>query len=68
MKIINKNIKRMTIEQFAEKHNLTMVVNERHSGCGNNTLPRFYARFENSDVSEGFLLYGKYGNGNTPCI
>ena len=53
-----------TLEEFAELHNLTMWVRERSLGLQH--FGRFLASFEDSDVKDGSVLIGSYGNGNTP--
>lgn len=63
MKTEHHTIEEMTIEAFAEKHNLTMEVHERERAPGDST--RFYAHFKHSDVNEGRLLCGTFGNGAT---
>lgn len=63
MKIERTFIKEMTIGEFAEKHDLTMSVNERP---GTRSDTSFYAQFKGSEVSKGSCLYGTYGNGSTP--
>jgi len=66
MEIKYDKIQRMTISEFADMHDLNMVVRERHTGHGDNSLPRFYASFEHSEVSDRCMLIGKYGDGDTP--
>ena len=58
-------IERTTIEAFADKHNLTMEVNERDIEPGKSPGPneRFYANFEGVDVIDGSFYRGVYGNG-----
>jgi hypothetical protein len=53
-----------TLEEFAEKYNLTMEIHERENP--RNGIEPFYAHFKRCDVSDGALLRGTYGNGNTP--
>lgn len=70
MKILEDFIPTMTIEEFAEKHNLVMVVKERGSSLMR--MPhigrsgRFYAEFENSEIKGDGVLIGVFGNGPTP--
>lgn len=53
---------RETIQEFAERHDLTMQVYERtHAECPD----KYYAKFANSDIVEGCCLLGAYGNGHT---
>lgn len=62
MKIETNYIEEMTIEEFAEKYDLTMEICEREI----TTLPRFYASFKGAWVSDGNFRTGAYGDGNTP--
>ena len=62
-------IKRITrslthIEDFADKHELTMVVVERDVDLSV-ILPRLYASFENTELINDGLLIRAYGNGDT---
>ena len=67
MKIKRYKLEKMSIEKFAEKHNLIMEVHERD----NKNLPftcfgRFYAHFSNAEIKHGTcMLIGAFGNGNT---
>ncbi len=71
MKIENSLVPEMTIEAFADQHNLTMQVRERgvnslrfckeHHG----TSYRYLAHFKNCEVSEGGCLKSAHGNGHT---
>jgi hypothetical protein len=66
MKITLKQLERLTIEDFADKHNLTMVVVERQATKG---LMPFYAEFEGSEVIEhhGAKFIGSlFGDGWNP--
>lgn len=62
MKIKKNYLARLTIEEFADQHFLTMVVQERSKKHG---LPRFYASFENSEIKGDGILIGMCGNGET---
>jgi hypothetical protein len=53
-----------TIEDFADKHGLTMEVRER-GGDWQGTDGQFYARFRHADVLESPFLIGEFGNGHT---
>jgi len=64
MKIKRENIPSMTIEQFADAHNLVMEVNERRRPEGDPS--RYYAHFEHCEVGGDGFLRGAYGNGATP--
>jgi len=56
----------ITIEEFAEKHDLTMEVRERGFKYPNkDRYMRFYAEFSNTWVENDGLLRGTYGNGAT---
>lgn len=61
MKIERNLLTRMTIEEFAEKHDLTMSVYERTGPI----LPRFYAYFRGAEVKEGDILIGISGDGDS---
>lgn len=63
MKILFELIEESTIEQFADKHGLTMKVIERPKKWD---LPRYCAWLQNIDTKEGeCFLRGDSGNGNT---
>lgn len=64
MKIEKEEIEQMTLEQFADKHNLIMVVKERETESHSNM--RYCAYFKNTEIKEGIFLKGEYGNGHTP--
>ena len=55
-------LERMTVEEFAEKHGLIMEVHERSA---EDSPDRFYAHFENSDITGDGVLIGAFGNGAT---
>lgn len=48
----------VTLEDFADKHGLVMEVHQRPDGS-------YYSRFKFSEVHEGHLLRGVYGDGAT---
>ena len=60
-------IERIDINQFAERNNLVIEVNERspdyHNQSGDN---KYYAMFVDCDVKDGGCLVGMFGNGATP--
>ena len=60
--IRNQSCEEMTIEEFAEKHNLTMRVTRRPDRAG--TDGEYYAHFDHADVKGNFLV-GSIGNGAT---
>lgn len=64
MKIIREDIPSMTIEQFADAHNLVMQVNERRLPVGDPA--RYYARFKQCEIGDSGVLIGEYGDGSTP--
>jgi hypothetical protein len=64
MKIELNTIERMSICKFAERHNLTMLVNERKNPSKG--LARFYATFKDIDLKEDRLIVGAYGDGESP--
>ena len=69
MKIEINEQPRMTIEEFADLHDLTVDVNERTpSMMGDRWTEesRYYAQFRDSEIKEGRMLAGTYGNGCTP--
>ncbi len=66
MKIERKMADRMTIEEFANAHGLTMEIVERGAFARKHTpVDRFYARFKDAEVQEGSVLIGVTGNGNS---
>lgn len=66
MKINRKLIERMSIEDFAERHNLIMEVHERNKRnmIDFNVRDAFYASFEGAEVKEGACLASEYGDGS----
>ena len=65
MKIERNLVPEMTIEQFTDEHNLTMIVKERANPEMSN-LHRFYANFkEHPDISSGVFRVGAFGDGDT---
>jgi hypothetical protein len=61
VKVKYNRVDEATVEQFADKHGLTMIVSERE----NQELPRFSAHFEDAEIqSDGFLV-STYGDGET---
>ena len=55
----------LSIEEFAELHDLTMVVNEREWVSPIDSR-RFYAHFEGIEIKDGSVLISEFGNGVTP--
>jgi hypothetical protein len=64
MKIERNLIAKMSLNQFAEQHDLTMVLNER-SPVEHPTLPRYWASFKGAEVVDGFCLASNFGSGYT---
>lgn len=55
---------KVRLSDFAEEHDLELIVRERTPEyC--KTLHRFYASFENVEVKEGPILTSHSGNGDT---
>ena len=63
MKIKRKLILQMTIEKFADKHNLTLEVEERRNPSWG--VPPIYVNFIDAEVKDGPILRGVIGNGST---
>lgn len=61
MKIERHFKDRMTIEEFAEKHDLIMEVYERDKGIAT----PFYARFKGAEIKDDGMLRSAHGNGYT---
>ena len=57
---------RMTIEEFADKHDLIMEVNERSPVLWKDESSRYYAHFRNAEISRDIFLAGSFGDGSTP--
>lgn len=52
------------LEDFANKHGLEMVVNER--GLDMPPHMRYYANFKKIEIKKGAMLVSAFGNGATP--
>jgi hypothetical protein len=52
------------IEEFADKYDLKMVIDERKLPVGH--PKRFTAEFDHVEVKDGPILSSEYGNGKTP--
>jgi hypothetical protein len=63
MKIDIERVPEMTIEEFADKHGLTMKVRERTFSL-NGML--FFAGFDRVEVKDGPVLVSTFGDGATP--
>lgn len=64
MNIELHEIEKSTIEDFAERHGLTMVVRERHKPIDKHD--RYYAFFKNAEVKNNAFIISLFGNGQTP--
>lgn len=67
MKVRLHKIPESTLEDFADKHGLTMVVRER-GGKNAKTGTAFFACFERAELAtqDGYFLISIYGDGHTP--
>lgn len=63
MRIEVEEFPRLSIEEFADLHDLVMQVKERCNPPNHSS--RFYANFRSTDVKEGSFLVGEFGNGST---
>jgi len=64
MKIKREDVPSMTLEQFADVHNLVMKVSERRRPEGDPA--RYCAHFENCEIGGDGFLRGEFGDGRTP--
>ena len=64
MKIVTESVPACTLEEFADKYDLIMIVKERPLPEGDPS--RFYARFEGVEVGGDGTLTTAFGNGATP--
>jgi hypothetical protein len=64
MKIVKNLLERMTLEQFANKHELVMEIYERPHDI--TWAEPFYANFVHAELAENGCLVGAYGNGYSP--
>ena len=63
MKIELHDLVRMTLVEFADRHDLVMEIHERD---GTSDLPRYFAHFKHVDIMDRGCLVGTFGDGNTP--
>lgn len=56
--------KPLTIEEFADNHDLVMVICERQHPVNDNF--RFYAHFKDAETKDRSILSSEYGDGPTP--
>lgn len=67
MKTIINYRPQSTIEEFADQHDLVMVVTERASAyVSPNQSDRFYAKFTGGEIKGNGVLSSVFGNGSTP--
>lgn len=64
VKIERKDIPQITIEEFADKYDLTMEIHERPLPEG--ASARFYAHFKSCEIMDRGCLRGTFGDGATP--
>ena len=67
MKIERDLYPRMSLEEFANTHGLTLKITERvmDEWQRRNGIERFTAQFDGVEVGRDGILSGVYGNGNT---
>lgn len=68
MKVIIKQLAKCTIEDFADAHDLTMIVTERNVR-GISSDKKYYSHFDGAEDKEDFsspTLESSYGNGSSP--
>jgi hypothetical protein len=58
MKVIVERLPRLTLKQFAQKHNLTLKITELRPCV-------WHAKFDGVEIKHGIGLTGNYGNGKT---
>lgn len=56
----------MTLQEFAEKHDLVMEIHERPTAL--DSTSRYYAHFKHADIDGDGVLIGAYGNGETEYV
>lgn len=66
MKVIIKKALRMSLKNFAEKHNLTLEITERQENRGHACYENYYCRFKSCEVKQGSILSSVFGNGESP--
>lgn len=70
MKIVRKFIEEITLEEFADRHSLTMEIFERDSKTLRSLRhlsdnDRFYCHFKNVEIKGDGVLISAFGNGAT---
>lgn len=66
MKTVMIKVPHMTIQAFAEKHDLVMEIHERENPSSD--LMRYYAHFRRAETKDGRMLCGEHGNGHSPAF
>jgi len=64
MKIEKHYLSEMTLDEFTNKHNLVITINEREESL--DSPERYYAKIKHTESKEGNFLCGAYANGRTP--
>jgi hypothetical protein len=62
MRIDDRTDRPVHFAEFAERHNLVLVFQERH---GTEVVNRYFCEFDDSVTKEGSFLVGTFGNGRT---
>lgn len=67
MQVVVHRVPESTLDEFAQKHGLVIVVTERRMDRWQREhgLCRYVAMFQGAEVASGGLLRGEYGEGNT---
>jgi hypothetical protein len=66
VKIVVEHAIRMTLKEFAERHDLVMEVGERPRWGWKDDSTRWHAAFRRTEVKGDGVLFGVYGDGPTP--
>jgi hypothetical protein len=64
MKVIRDYGEEMTLEEFADKYDLTLVIKRRRRS--EERFGAYYASFDRVEIKRGSILEGTFGNGPTP--
>jgi hypothetical protein len=66
VKIVVEHAIRMTLKEFAERHDLVMEVGERPRWGWKDDSSRWHAAFKGAEVKCDGVLIGEWGEGPTP--
>jgi hypothetical protein len=66
METVITHAPRISIEEFAERHDLVMEVGERPRWGWKDDSSRWHAAFKGAEVKGDGVLIGEYGGGPTP--